>query len=186
MIPPAETPSPEPATPIPSATVALARQVNRLEVLLLRRNTQLFFAPGMWVFPGGRIDPEDYPTSTAVEGDERRCAAQRAACREAFEEAGIAVEPQSLTYIDHYVTPHEQPRRFSTWFFLAEVAADQPVVIDRGEIVEFCWLTAEQALQRHQAGDFPLVRPTREVLTRLTGVESAIEAKMALGRSFPE
>ena len=28
---------------------------------MLRRNSKLKFAGGMWVFPGGRIDEGDYP-----------------------------------------------------------------------------------------------------------------------------
>lgn len=47
--------------PLPSATVILLRDAgDSLETLLLRRNSQLAFHGGAWVFPGGRIDPEDH------------------------------------------------------------------------------------------------------------------------------
>ena len=50
-----------PVTPIPAATVVPLRDGPRgLEVLLLKRNEALVFAPGAWVFPGGRIDAGDY------------------------------------------------------------------------------------------------------------------------------
>ena len=47
---------------IPAATVVLLRDApGGVETLMLRRNSKLAFAGGAWVFPGGRIDPEDYP-----------------------------------------------------------------------------------------------------------------------------
>jgi 8-oxo-dGTP pyrophosphatase MutT (NUDIX family) len=49
---------------IPAATVVLLRDAaGGLETLMLRRNSKLAFAGGAWVFPGGRIDPEDYPAA---------------------------------------------------------------------------------------------------------------------------
>jgi 8-oxo-dGTP pyrophosphatase MutT (NUDIX family) len=46
-------------TPIlPAATTLIIRESTEvgIEVLLLKRNSKLVFAPGFWVFPGGRID----------------------------------------------------------------------------------------------------------------------------------
>lgn len=54
-----EPPDP-PSTPVPSATLVLLRQGDPdLEVLLLERTPRSGFIPGAWVFPGGRVDPED-------------------------------------------------------------------------------------------------------------------------------
>ena len=40
---------------IPAATVILLRDSNHgLETLMMRRNSNLSFAEGMWVFPGGK------------------------------------------------------------------------------------------------------------------------------------
>ena len=45
----------------PAATVVLLRDGDDgLEVLLARRSSKLAFHGGAWVFPGGRIDPDDY------------------------------------------------------------------------------------------------------------------------------
>src|SRR5437763_14323254 len=58
----AETPA------IPAATVILLRdQSSGLQTLMVRRSARLQFG-GMWVFPGGRIDPDDYPVGAS--GDE--------------------------------------------------------------------------------------------------------------------
>ncbi len=64
----------QPAQPIPSepprdaATVVLLRDTsNGLEVLLQRRHAQMANMAGMYVFPGGKLDPADSePASTAL------------------------------------------------------------------------------------------------------------------------
>ena len=52
---------------IPAATVVLLRDVaGQPEVLMLHKASQIAFG-GMWVFPGGRIDPQDYPEDRDTE-----------------------------------------------------------------------------------------------------------------------
>ena len=74
----------ESGTPmVPAATVVLLRDApagDGIEVLMLRRNAAVEFAGGMWVFPGGRIDPEDYEGTENLLG-----AARNASVREAQE-----------------------------------------------------------------------------------------------------
>ena len=44
---------------IPAATVVLLRDSDEsYEVLMLKKNSKITFG-GRWVFPGGKIDPED-------------------------------------------------------------------------------------------------------------------------------
>ena len=69
---------------IPAATVVLLRETPKIEVLMLHKTSQIAFG-GMWVFPGGRIDAQDYPENQDV-----NVAARTAAVRETMEEAGIA------------------------------------------------------------------------------------------------
>jgi 8-oxo-dGTP pyrophosphatase MutT (NUDIX family) len=95
----------------PAATVVLLREVDgRLETLMMRRGAGLSFMAGMWVFPGGRMEPADQsPRSLGrILPDAREFALGQlrttqgatldaastagfyiAACREAFEEAGV-------------------------------------------------------------------------------------------------
>ncbi|GIS20124.1 MAG: hypothetical protein CM15mP120_20400 [Pseudomonadota bacterium] len=58
----------------------------------------------MWVFPGGKIDAEDYPTADDVDG-----AARAAAARETEEEAGLSVSAEEFVQIAHW-TPPPGPR----------------------------------------------------------------------------
>src|SRR5882672_11913276 len=88
---PAEAPNlGEPAVPRPAAAVVLLRRGGKhsdraLEVLLLKRTEQARFMPGVWVFPGGGVDPED----GRGEAGYRACA-----IRELEEEAGIALSTE--------------------------------------------------------------------------------------------
>jgi 8-oxo-dGTP pyrophosphatase MutT (NUDIX family) len=48
------------ATPVLSATVILARQKgHQLQIYLLKRSSKSGFMAGKYVFPGGKVDPED-------------------------------------------------------------------------------------------------------------------------------
>ncbi|MEL0081448.1 MAG: NUDIX domain-containing protein [Gammaproteobacteria bacterium] len=160
--------------PIPSATVVVVRDVgDDLQALLLQRNSTLTFAPGAWVFPGGRIDPADYPDDNR---EEILSAALCAASREAEEEAGLALHPKRLKLIDYFITPNNQPRRFATWFFIADGNHCDRVTIDGGEIIAYRWMTAAQALAEHRSGGLPLITPTRKTLERLATVSTVAEA----------
>ena len=45
---------------LPAATAVVVRQSGSgREVLLLKRSDQLKHMPGLWVFPGGKVEPTD-------------------------------------------------------------------------------------------------------------------------------
>ena len=121
---------------VPAATVVLLRDApgGGVETLMVRRNSKLEFAGGMWVFPGGRVDPDDVPP----DGDVIE-AARRAAVREAREEAALVVEADALEPFAHWVPPPVTAKRFATWFFLGP-APEGAVTVDMGEIHDHRWL----------------------------------------------
>ena len=78
----------------------LRHEAGALEVFMLRRTNAAAFAGGMYVFPGGRVDPAD------GDGDEAYVVA---AIRECFEECGVllAADAQGGTVVDgHPVLEH--------------------------------------------------------------------------------
>ena len=165
--------------PAPAATVVLLREAaGALEVLLLRRNSQLAFHGGAWVFPGGRIDPQD----AGVGGDEG--AARRAAAREAREEAGLEIDPAALVQISHWTTPEGQPKRFATWFFVGKADATQ-VRVDGGEIHEHAWLTPSAALAAQRAREIELPPPTFVTLSTLVAQRRAEDALVTARATAP-
>ncbi|MET0377841.1 MAG: NUDIX domain-containing protein [Spongiibacteraceae bacterium] len=165
----------------PAATVALLRErPEGMEILLLRRQSKLAFAAGMWVFPGGRIDPEDYDD---VSGD-IFAAARRAAVREAMEEAAVAVDPDALVYFAHWTTPaHEGSlRRFATWFFVAGLDGEHAVQVDGGEIDDHQWLRPADAIASHRRREMALMPPTYAALKEMAACNT-IEDVLTLYRT---
>lgn len=80
--------------PIPAATVILLRDAPQFEALMIARAERSSFAGGALVFPGGRVDPGDADPQWAdfasgLCAEPVIAAAQVAAVREAFEEAGV-------------------------------------------------------------------------------------------------
>ena len=160
-----------------AATVVLVRDAPAasagVEALLLRRHSELAFHGGAWVFPGGRIDDDDY--GAAPEDHER--AARVAACREAREEAGLTLSTDALVPFAHWTTPVGPPRRFATWFFIAPVSSSQDEVgVDGAEITEHRWFSPAEALAARAAGEIDLPPPTFVSLTWLSSATSATGA----------
>lgn len=149
--------------PTPAATVIVVRDTadqGGIDVLLLRRSAFGAF-PNMWVFPGGRVDTDDA-------GDDELTTARSAAVREAREEVGVVLDPATLVPFSHWTPPAIQPRRFSTWFFLAPWAGDD-VTIDGHEIVDHCWMRPADVLQ----AALPMAPPTIVTVHDLLTVASA-------------
>jgi 8-oxo-dGTP pyrophosphatase MutT (NUDIX family) len=167
-----------PATPRPAATVILLRRGGKhaergLQVLLVQRNPEARFMPGVWVFPGGAVDASD--------GDGEK-AHRAAAVRELAEEAGIELDPGELVAYSRWITPRVVPIRFDTRFYLALAPPHSPPEPDGSETVDAGWFRPHAALERYRAGDLPLVFPTIKHLESLVGYANAAEALEAARR----
>lgn len=158
--------------PVPAATVVLVRaaeQATGLEVLLLRRNSKLVFHGGHWVFPGGRVDSQDFANgSNGLEYP----AALKAAVRETREEAGIELDEANLIHLAHWTTPPSLARRFCTWFFIYPLTTAVVVQVDNDEILEYRWISPQQALNEAAAEKLILPRPTMVTLQDIASHQS--------------
>lgn len=81
---------------IPAATVIIFRngpEGEPPEILMTIRSRNMVFAGGMAVFPGGRVDPEDFELAKQFEGEMEldEAAHQIAVVRETLEETGLAI-----------------------------------------------------------------------------------------------
>lgn len=169
----------EPVPVHPSATVVLVREAARgPEVLLVQRNTALRHMGGEWVFPGGRVDEADYPADRDPE-----VAARQAAVRETREETGLEITADQLTLLSRWTTPEGVKRRFATWFFLAEVAADAEVEVDGGEIAAHRWATPAEVVAEVHDPEHPmrLFPPTWVTVLDLCDYASCQEARQVIG-----
>ncbi|ANX04193.1 NUDIX hydrolase [Immundisolibacter cernigliae] len=164
----------------PAATVAPLRDgAHGLEVLLLQRSPTLVFAPGAWVFPGGRVDAADHHRGADL-------APRYAAVREAAEEAGLLLDPDALVEVAHWTTPPGQPRRYATWFFVADANGCGGVRIDDVEAVDYRWLRPADALDAGWRGELHLIRPTVATLQQLQEFADVRTALAALaGQAVP-
>ncbi|MCK4177352.1 NUDIX hydrolase [Aciditerrimonas ferrireducens] len=165
-----------PAVLRPAATVVVLRdraddEAEGIEVLLVRRGEAGAFG-GLWAFPGGQVEPTD--ADPGAPGDEL-AAARRAAVREVAEETGLVLGAADLVPLARWTPPPEAPRRFQTWFFVAELAPDavgrapQQVAVDGQELVAHRWLAPREALAAHDRGELALAPPTWLTLWQVGG-----------------
>ena len=158
--------SEEPTEPRQAASVIVIRGAgDGLEVLLVRRNPEVRFMGGFWVFPGGAVDARE------GEGDQ---AHRMAAVRELAEEAGIeGVSASELVKFSQWITPRQVEIRFDTHFFVAHLPDGATITIDGSEIVDHRWYTPQAALEAHRADELELVFPTVKHLEQLAAFGSA-------------
>lgn len=86
----------DPSEGIPAATVVIFRNNpdgGPPEILMTIRSREMVFAGGMAVFPGGRVDPEDFELGAMIGGplDPEEAAHQIAVVRETLEETGLVI-----------------------------------------------------------------------------------------------
>jgi 8-oxo-dGTP pyrophosphatase MutT (NUDIX family) len=81
-----------------------------------------------------------------------------------------------LTHFAHWITPRNQPKRYDTHFFLAEMPPDQVAIHDGEEAVDSLWITPRQALADAASGRFRLVFATQMNLMKLATYATAAEA----------
>ena len=167
--------SAEVVAPKPAATLVLLRPTRGgLAALLTRRTRTMRFGGDMYVFPGGRVDPEDADHAAA-------------AIRETREETGIEVDPASLIPLSRWVTPPGLPSRYDARFFAAVMPSRTDVVAASDEVAEWRWLPAADALDAVAGGELDMWQPTLVTLQQLAGLadEAGIRAAFAPGPDAP-
>jgi len=172
-----------PVTPRSAATVLLLRETDAgLATYMMKRARTMAFAASAYVFPGGRLDPEDLERGAQLDDsafdfaalarrlstDEREARGLLiCAARELEEEAGVVIDPRSLVVIDHWVTPEWEALRYDVRFFVAYLPDGQEPAPRGTEAVEARWLAPAQAIREADAGEILLMAPTRAALEHL-------------------
>jgi 8-oxo-dGTP pyrophosphatase MutT (NUDIX family) len=72
-----------------------------------------------------------------------------------------------ITYFFHRITPDHYRARFDTRFYLATLPPDQSPTDALEEVAESLWISPGVALDRYNAGEFPMTPPTLMVLRTL-------------------
>lgn len=160
-------PSADGATPMREAAclVLIDRSDSEPRLLMGRRLPTQVFLPNKWVFPGGRVDDADHARAAELGArsdtpahDAAHLPFVVAAIRETYEEAGLAIKdmrardtteaqgtPAALIPLARAITPPGQPRRFDTWFYLAEWRASHTATgTPDGELLDLTWFTLDE------------------------------------------
>jgi len=197
-------PGATPAVPRDAATVVLLRDTGTgsgPEVYLLRRVSTMAFAAGMYVFPGGRVDPADSGDDIGWVGPSAHAWAEPlsagvplaralvcAAVRETFEECGVLLAGRLSDLLRarglllradllrpwaRWITPEAEPRRYDTRFLVAALPPLQNARHVGGEADHAAWLTPAAALRQHRDGELAMLPPTAVTLEQIGGLPSA-------------
>ena len=140
----------------------------------MRRAETMKFAPRMYVFPGGRLDDADVAADEAIGIAPELRGFVSCGIREVREETGVdlAHDPSTMVLTDHWVTPEIEFARFDVRFFVARMPDDQIALSLSSETDHVAWLSPNEALLEHDAGNLPLLRPTQAMLVWLAEHES--------------
>jgi 8-oxo-dGTP pyrophosphatase MutT (NUDIX family) len=197
---------PKIAEPLPAASVIVVRDVAQgLEVLMIERAKTMRFAPGAFVFPGGKVDAHDMDQKFWLDHSNGNktmpdLAFRIAALRELYEEAALLITDSSASSADsdqafldhiqceqlklnvadmapfaHWVTPEPMPRRFDTHFYIVEHNG-QEALHDGQEAVSLRWVNPKTILAEWGMDKVPLMFPTRLNLMKLARASSVQEA----------
>ena len=151
-----------PAAPVPihaAATLILWRDGPQgAEVLMGQRGAGAVFMPSKFVFPGGRVEPDEPPVEGHLSPACRARMAEAplsgtpaperivgAGLRELEEETGLALAPgAALRFVFRAITPRGSPRRFDARFLLTPASAIAGDIDDfsaaSGELSALGWL----------------------------------------------
>ncbi|USI73750.1 NUDIX hydrolase [Sphingomonas morindae] len=143
------------------------------ELLIVRRAAGLAFGGGALVFPGGRVEPEDWRGPA----DDPEAAARHAAVRETREETGIACAVETLHPFARWRAPPGLARRFDTRFFLAPAPGAADPRADGVETDEAFWARPAALLAAAEARPGLLLFPTFCLLARLAALPDYARAR---------
>lgn len=191
-----------------ASTVCLVKQAQDVEILMVRRPLTARFMPGVWVFPGGKVDAQDADAPPSLGGNTPGSDWKVAALRELIEEtglwlttegtvcrrvagdvfdgveaSGLVLDQTALTYISNWITPEPLPIRFDTRFFLAVADANAMAEVDGEELIDEEWIRPLEALRRDDDGEWAVSFPTRKVLQMLA-TETTVGSLVDHFRSF--
>lgn len=182
----------------PAATVLLVDDRPELQVFMMQRNTNVQFAGGMWVFPGGSVDDSDnasgfgqYCThrsdaeaSAELGVDRGGLAYYVAAIREAFEEAGILLALHRENEVALELMAEDDKAKFDSYRndvndsrvdFLAVIEKEN-LILDAGQIHYVArWITPPGPPRRFD---------TRFFVSRMPANQDPVHDDNELVRSF--
>ena len=93
-----------------------------------------------------------------------------------------------IHYFAHWITPRGAPRRYDTRFFVAAAPPGQIAAHDAGETIAEVWISPQDALARHRAGEIEIIFPTirnLQVIGRFADSASLLSAAEEASSAVP-
>lgn len=72
----------------------------------------------------------------------------------------LVLDLSTTHYVDHWITPMGEQRRFDTRFFVTDMPDDQEPLHDDHETVDSLWVRPTEALRMQAAGELMMMPPT--------------------------
>lgn len=151
--------------------ILLRDATSGVEVFLQHRALTMPFAPGMSVFPGGRVEPVD-------DGSLLACAV-----RETAEETTVELAESELKPWSRWVTPEVEDRRYDVAFYVARVPDGQDARNVTTEADRAEWLGLTAVLTGYFDGSIALLPPTLATIRELA-VFDDVDAVLAAEREI--
>lgn len=98
---------------------------------------------------------------------------------------GVRLDLNALTVFARWITPPLTPKRFDTWFYVADAPDDQLAACDGHETVDAEWIEPKEVLRLAAAGERKVIFPTRMNVQLLAEASSASDCiARAVGRTL--
>jgi recombination protein RecT len=150
--------------PQTAATVMIAREgAAGIEILMLRRSRHSAFMPDVFVFPGGRVEPQDAAAalSGGLAGAAHDPACAYAAARETFEECGLLF---ATTKIDEFARAAAREQILAGTLTFSQMLIDLRTCVDAAALRYFSrWITPPGEPRRYDTHFFVARAPAGQV-----------------------
>jgi 8-oxo-dGTP pyrophosphatase MutT (NUDIX family) len=127
--------------------------------------------------------------------EEARFAAERKAVNEGnrrfldlCRDERLRLSVGDIHYFAHWITPRGAPRRYDTRFFVAAAPPGQIAAHDARETIADVWISPQDALARHRAGEIEIIFPTirnLQVIGRFATSGELLDVAAAASSSVP-
>jgi 8-oxo-dGTP pyrophosphatase MutT (NUDIX family) len=95
---------------------------------------------------------------------------------EFLKKENLTLACDQLHHYAHWITPETMPKRFDTYFYLAEAPADHVAIHDGHESVDSIWISPNAAIEGAKSGKYTIIFPTRLNIAMLAESSSVAEA----------
>lgn len=115
----------------------------------------------------GLLPADELPDPAALAEGRRGLLAGAVGFGELLERWDLRFRGLKAAYLSRWVTPARLSRRYDARFFVALHRGGEPELAPE-ELVAWTWLAPAEALRRFEAGDLPMLFPTRKTMEELS------------------